>query len=104
MILTIHQTSDQVNQRLAFLESYYSTHSKGGQINPQSKRFTGYDVSLFQTESKSIILKTPYGFLYPLPRSLRDLQISIYQSGLKPLSTVVESATEISMCIQCSLT
>ena len=43
--------SDQVGQRLSFLESYYNNHSKGDHHLQQSSRFTDDDSPAYHTDS-----------------------------------------------------
>jgi len=59
---------------------------------------TGYsgNTSNVSSDSRSIILKTSCGFLYPVPKSIRSPQIENFQTGLRPLTSFnILSATDI---------
>ena len=56
-------SSDQVSQRLSFLESFYNTYSNGDQHLQQSSRFPNDDSHIYHSDSKSVILKTSFGSL-----------------------------------------
>ena len=76
---------EQLVHRNSHSEDRNNISAKQNQFN-QSK--TGYscDTSNVSSDSRSVILRTPCGFLYPVPKSIRSPQIDIYQTGLRPLN------------------
>ena len=71
---------DQVNHRSNSSDDRINSSTKHINLSKSTLGDSG-DSSHIYTESRSIILKTSCGFLYPVPRSIRSPQIDIYQTG-----------------------
>ena len=82
---------DQINHRSSLSDDRNISSTKQSQFSKST-----LNDSSDSSESRSIILKTSCGFLYPVPRSIRSPQVDIYQTGLRHLTLIhFRSAADI---------